>query len=144
MKEVGINVKIQVMERSLWTNVRNCDPKAGYPTAKPDCDFGQIVETAPSYENMDFGKMVTREMDCNSSYGRVCDRDRIQPLIAPAMAATGEERQRRMQELADIMKNDVERLTLMDTFVIYGMSKDVVWEPRPDQAVRGSTMSFAR
>jgi hypothetical protein len=88
--------------------------------------------------------MVIREMDCNSSFGRVCDRERIQPLIEPALAATGEERRRRMEELANIMKDDVQRMTLMDTFVIYGMVEDLKWEPRPDQVVRGSTMSFAQ
>jgi hypothetical protein len=57
---------------------------------------------------------------------------------------TGEERRRRMEELANIMKEDVQRMTFMDTFVIYGMVEDPKWEPRPDQAVRGSTMSFAQ
>jgi peptide/nickel transport system substrate-binding protein len=144
LNEVGIKTKIEVLERSVWTNMRNCNPKEGFPDKKPDCDFGDIVETAPSYENMDFSKMVTREMDCDSSYGRVCDREKIQPLIEPALSATGEDRRRRMEELANIMKEDVQRMTLMDTFVIYGMSQDLIWEPRPDQAVRGSTMSFAR
>jgi peptide/nickel transport system substrate-binding protein len=144
LEQVGINVKVEILERSVWTTMRNCNPKEGYPEKKPDCDFGQIVETAPSYENLDFSKMVTREMDCNSSFGRVCDRERIQPLIEPALSATGEERRRRMEELANIMKEDVQRMTLMDTFVIYGMVEDLKWEPRPDQAVRGSTMSFAQ
>jgi hypothetical protein len=67
----------------------------------------------------------------DSSFGRVFDRERIQPLIEPALSATGEERQRRMEELANIMKDDVQRMTLMDTFVIYGMVEDLKWEPRP-------------
>jgi hypothetical protein len=74
----------------------------------------------------------------DSSFGRVCDRERIQPLIELALSATSEERRRRMEELANIMKEDVQRMTLMDTFVIYGMVEDLKWEPRPDQAVLGA------
>jgi len=62
--------------------------------------------------------------------------------MAPALAASGEKRQRWLGALADRAHDDVLFLPMFDLTVFYAVDTKLNWEPRFDRRVRISTMWF--
>jgi hypothetical protein len=60
------------------------------------------------------------------------------------LAASGEERQRRLAALADRIHDDVLLLSLFEPPVIYGVDSKLNWTPRFDMRVRVNTMWFSK
>jgi hypothetical protein len=65
------------------------------------------MENEPSNETLDFGRQANWYMSCTFVRSTVCDPSPsgIQEMLPPAVSAAGDERQMRMQQLADIMHN---------------------------------------
>ena len=94
---------------------------------------------------MDFGRLARFYLSCESIRSLVCDPSPggIQDQIAAALAASGEERQQRLEVLADKFHDDVLFISLFDLPLIYAVDPKLNWEPRLDFMVRVSGMSFS-
>jgi hypothetical protein len=123
----------------------NADFQAAIDKGSADCPYGDLIENEPSNETLDFGRQLSYYMSCASIRSLVCDPSPggIQEKIGPALAASGEDRQRRMQALADIFHDEVLMITLFDLPVIYAVDPKLNWKPRLDPAVRVSAMWFS-
>ena len=154
---VGIDGKVEVTERSLWTSIRNCGvgnavSEAGEITAQnlaeppTNCagssGTGHLIEFTPEWPSLDFGRPAGRLLNCYYFQSRVCEAG-LQELLEEARAATLEEgRADLLEQLADRMKEDVLFLGVFQAFEIHGMHEDLVFRPRPDQRLRVAEMSW--
>ena len=84
-------------------------------------------------------------MSCTSIRSLVCDPSEggIQDQINPALSSSGQERQDRLEALADRFREDVLLIPLFDLPVFYGVDPKLNWEPRLDPNVRVSGMWFS-
>ena len=173
LNEVGINFEFQIVEPSIRSARTKCgigkavleviadsgrDPETTEPTrddiaAAIDkggaaCDGTQgiqMVGNQPSNETLDFGRQLRYYMSCTSIRSHVCDPSEggIQDQIDGALAASGDERQQKLQVLADRFREDVFFLPLFDLPVIYAVDPKINWEPRLDPTIRVSTIWFS-
>ncbi len=170
LQDVGMNVTIELVEASIRSERTQCgvgkatqevlaasgrNPEVDTPTnadfqaaidkGSADCPYGDLIENEPSNETLDFGRQLNYYMSCASIRSLVCDPSPggIQDQIAAALAASGEDRQQRLQALADIFHDDVLMITLFDLPVIYAVDPKLNWKPRLDPVVRVSAMWFS-
>jgi peptide/nickel transport system substrate-binding protein len=168
--DVGINAEIQIIEPSIRSERTQCgigkatqeiltasgrnpevdkpanaDFQAALDKGTADCYYGDLMGNQPSNETLDFGRQMNYYMNCNSIRSLVCDPSPggIQDQIAAALAASGEERQQKMEVLADRFHDDVMMITLFDLPVIYAVDPKLNWQPRLDPVVRVSAMWFS-
>jgi peptide/nickel transport system substrate-binding protein len=172
MSAVGINAVINVVEPAIWNEGRQCaigkavnevleaqgkDPSVAKPTLADmqaaldkggaNCPTSDMVENAGlSSETLDFGRNATNYLNCVRPASYVCDPSPggLQEQLGPALAASGEERQRRLAALADRIHDDVLLLSLFEPPVIYGVDSKLNWTPRFDMRVRVNTMWFSK
>ncbi len=170
LNEVGINAEITVLEPSVRNELRNCaigkaisevlvdrglDPQAAKPTLEDmqaaldkggaNCPTGHILSAGGfSNETLDFGRQATRYLNC-AARSFVCDPSEggLQGKLVPALSASGDERQRLLEELADRVHDDVLLLPMFDLPVFYAVDPKLEWEPRFDRRIRISTMWFS-
>jgi peptide/nickel transport system substrate-binding protein len=169
LEEVGMNVEINVVEVSVWRTMRACgigaalnevlqasgrDPAKDVPTREDmqtavnsggaSCPVGDMMDDEPSNETLDFARQANYYMNCTRLQSLFCDPypGGVQDKLGPALAASGEERQRLLQELADIHHDQIPHLPGFETPVIYAVNPKLVWEPRFDRRVRASAMWF--
>ena len=168
--DVGMNVEMQIIEPSIRSERTRCgvgkatqeilaasgrNPEVDKPTnadfqaavdkGSADCYYGDLMGNQPSNETLDFGRQMNYYMNCSSIRSLVCDPSPggIQDQIAKALAASGEERRRLMEALADRFHDDVFMITLFDLPVIYAVDPKLNWKPRLDPVVRVSAMWFS-
>ncbi|MBI4338620.1 MAG: hypothetical protein HY680_01560 [Chloroflexi bacterium] len=135
-RDVGIKARVSVDESGVWSTFletgalkANSDPNAPLPGA-PD-----VIIQNPSDSLLDIPSFVRRQISCKSSRSRFCDPVTIEPLLTKALAATGEERVRLSQELGKWWYENVPTLMIYELTVVYGLNKDLEYEPRPDGLV---------
>ena len=170
LTEVGINVDFQVVESSIRSAMTKCgagkalqeimeangrDLATQAPTREElqaavdsngaSCPTGDLIGNQPSNETLDFGRQLRYYMSCTSIRSLVCDPSEggIQDQITPALEASGQERQDRLEALANKFREDVLFIPLFDLPVFYAVDPDLNWEPRLDPNVRVSTMWFS-
>lgn len=170
MENVGINAEVNIVDPAIRQEMRECgigaavnkvveekgeDPDTYEPTledmrvalqAGPACPAGDLLGAGGfSSETLDFGRQVVNYLNCNRVFSYYCDPSPggVQTKIAPALAASGEERERLMVELADLAHEDVIFLPLFDLPVFYAVDPKLNWEPRFDRRVRVNTMWFS-
>ena len=108
------------------------------------CATGELIENEPSNETLDFGRQLTFYLNCAKAQSPFCDPSPggIQEQLAPALAASGEERRRLLEGLADFVHEQALWLTPFDLPVIYAVDPKLVWEPRFDRRIRINGMYF--
>jgi peptide/nickel transport system substrate-binding protein len=170
MEEVGINAEIEIVEAAIRTERTGCgiglavnevlqaagkDPNVVKPTREDfqaaidkgsaNCPCGNLIENEPSNETLDFGRQANFYLSCVYPRSLVCDPTPggLQDQIDAAMAASGEERQQKMEALADRLHDDVLFIPTFDLPVIYAVDPKLNWETRFDGRVRASTMWFS-
>ncbi len=170
LKEVGINFEFQIVEPSIRSARSRCgvgkallevieesgrdpettdatlaDMQAALDKGGASCEGFDMLGNQPSNETLDFGRQLQYYMNCTSVRSHVCDPNPggIQEQIADALASSGEERQRRLEALADQFHEDVLFISLFDLPVIYAVNPKVNWEPRLDPNVRVSGIWFS-
>ena len=149
-QNVGINTKITVIDFNRWLEIwrsgaGSCeDPlKALEQGPCPGAHISRsILMMAPTNTSLDFARHLRYYINCESVVAVKCDPEVWQPLVAPALSAVGEERKKVMEELATKFHDDVMDIGFFDIPVVWGMSEDLVWEPRFDARIRSNTMSF--
>ena len=108
------------------------------------CATAELIENEPSNETLDFGRQLTFYLNCAKAQSPFCDPSPggIQEQLAPALAASGEERRRLLEGLADFVHEQALWLTPFDLPVIYAVDPKLVWEPRFDRRIRINSMYF--
>ena len=169
--QIGMNVDFKIVEPSIRRELTRCgigkatqeilkasgrDPsvdkltnedfQAALDKGGADCPTGDLIGNQPSNETLDFGRQLRYYMSCDSGRSLVCDPSPggIQDQIAEALASSGEERQQRLEVLADKFHDDVLFISLFDLPVIYAVNAKLNWEARLDPSVRVSTMWFTK
>jgi peptide/nickel transport system substrate-binding protein len=168
--QVGIQVDVQIMEPKMFTDRRNCRigkavaevldqrGRAGVDTSQAtreeyqaaldkggaSCPAGDLFFNAPSNETLDFGRQANNYLNCARPVSTNCDPSPggFQDQLGPALAASGEERRRLLQVMADRVHDDVLWLAAFDLPVFYAANPKLHWTPRFDRRVRASTMWF--
>ncbi len=170
LTEVGMNFEFQIVEPSIRSSRSRCgvgqavldvieasgrdpqttdatreDMQAALAKGGSSCQGIEMLGNQPSNETLDFGRQIRYYMNCTSQRSGVCDPSPggIQDQIDAALAASGEERQQRLEVMADKFHEDVLFLPLFDLPVIYAVDPKVNWKPRLDPNVRVSAIWFS-
>ncbi|MYC29952.1 MAG: hypothetical protein F4X65_07685 [Chloroflexi bacterium] len=169
LNDVGINFEFQIVEPSIRSARSKCavgkalldiieesgrDPETTEATREDmvaavdkghaSCEGFHMIGNQPSNETLDFGRQVRYYMNCTSTRSSVCDPapGGIQDQIDEALASSGQERQDRLEVLADRFRDEVFMLPLFDLPVVYAVNPKLQWTPRLDPAIRVSGMWF--
>ena len=149
-QSVGINTKITVIDFNRWLEIWRsgsgaCEDPLNALEQGP-CPGAHISRSilmmAPTNTSLDFARHLRYYINCESVVAVKCDPEGWQPKVAPALAAVGEERKQIMEELATKFHDDVMDIGFFDIPIVWGMSENLVWEPRFDARIRSNTMSF--
>ncbi len=170
LAQVGVQVDIQIMEPKMFTDRRNCrsgkavaevlaakgrsvdtsqatreEFQAALDKGGASCPAGDLFFNAPSNETLDFGRQANNYLNCARPVSTNCDPSPggFQDQLVPALAASGAERQRLLQAMADRVHDDVLWLAAFDLPVFYGINPKLNWTPRFDRRVRINTMWFS-
>jgi peptide/nickel transport system substrate-binding protein len=170
MADVGMNVEIDIVEASIRRERTGCgigqavnevlvasgrDPNVDKPTREDfqaaigkggaNCPYGDLTENEPSNETLDFGRQANFYMSCVFPRSLVCDPSPggLEDQIAEALTASGQDRQDKLEILADRMHDDVLFIPTFDLPVIYAVDPKLNWDTRFDGRVRASTMWFS-
>ena len=122
----------------------NADFQAAVDAGGASCPTGDLIGNQPSNESLDFGRQVRFYMNCQGIRSLICDPSPggIQDQIAPALSASGDERRRLLEALADRFHEDVLFISLFDLPVFFAVDPKINWEPRLDPTVRVNGMWF--
>ena len=109
------------------------------------CATAELIENEPSNETLDFGRQITYYLNCSKAQSPFCDPSPggIQEQLAPALAASGDERKQLLEGLADFVHEQALWLTPFDLPVIYAVNPKLNWEPRFDRRIRINSMTFS-
>lgn len=153
--DVGINGELEVVERSIWTERRNCGlgnttnqegveitPELLHQPPEGCADPGHLVETATEWTTLDFQYPAARGTDCYALLSRVCIPEYQELLEAAKSTPEGPERTDLLSQIADRMKEEVLFIAFYQSFEIHGMQENVEYEPRPDNRVRPANIRF--
>jgi peptide/nickel transport system substrate-binding protein len=170
LEDVGMNVEIQIVEAAERSTRTGCGigkavnevleasgrvPGTDMPTREDfqaaidkggsNCLYGDLIENEPSNETLDLGRQANYYMSCVFPRSLVCDPSPggFQDQIAEALAASGQERQDKMEKLGDALHDEVLFVPFFDLPVIYAVDPKLNWDTRFDGRVRASTMWFS-
>jgi ABC-type transport system substrate-binding protein len=150
--QAGINVKINIVEPSVWTKYHKAGPAvaykealaegktheeavnivhAGEPPADPGASPG-LVYFAPGGEYFDFGRQINYYMNCTSVRSSNCDAD-SHTLGQQALAAGGEERRRLMEEVYEIFTDRLYQIPVMEIVSVWRVNKDLDYTNMPGE-----------
>ena len=122
-----------------FKNTLDCegrDPPGPYFTSS------HAYEVATSNEILDQQRFNNSRMNCSSRTSRVC-RAALQKQAAEANATpAGPERRKAMEAMLDIAYDEVFFIPFFQVEYVYGLSKDMEWEPYYAPRLRGNTMRF--
>jgi peptide/nickel transport system substrate-binding protein len=168
MSQVGITAEINVVESAVRQERTSCgvgntlnqvlldsgrNPDQDTPTREDFqqaiergalCPRGDLMENEPSNETLDFGRQANWYMNCTFVRSMVCDPSPggIQEMLPLAVSAGGAERQKRMQELADIMHNDSLFIFAFKLPLVYAKDPKLEFHPRFDGRIRVNHLWF--
>jgi len=148
--QAGINVKINIVEPSVWTKYHKAGPAvaykealaagqtheeavatvhAGEPPADPGASPG-LVYFAPGGEYFDFGRQINYYMNCTSVRSSNCDAD-SHTLGQKALAAGGDERRKLMEEVYEVFTDRLYQIPVMEIVAVWGVNKDLDYTNMP-------------
>jgi peptide/nickel transport system substrate-binding protein len=99
-------------------------------------------EIATSDEILDMQRQGNARMGCFGRSSRVCYPDLMKKIDIASATPAGPERTRLFTEVADIGYQEVYFIPFFAVQMVYGLGKDVDWEPMYAPRFRGSTMKF--
>ncbi len=155
-KDVGVTTEFFALELSKYTEIRssgcgNYTKEPGYAQAL-DCaqrgpaapfrSTSHIFTTATSNEILDMQTQGNRRLGCFNINSRVCYADLQKKIDTASATPTGPERTRLMTEVADIAYDEVYFIPFFHNQLVYGLAKNLDWEPLYSPRVRVNTMKF--
>ena len=153
MADAGFNVRVEEVNRSRWLEIRDTGPgqyrensleAANLLPPPPTNASPHIYQDLFSIGTLDYGTTALQALSCRSITSKVCQASSLEPKIERVSVAEGEERKRLLEELATIAHDQVYYVPLYDNIQVYGMSRELVWQPRFDGRIRLNTMRFVR
>ncbi len=155
--QVGVNAKLQVLELARYTDIRSSGcgkftKEPGYaekldcasrPPPGPNFATSHAITTSTSNEALDMSVQATRRMGCFNVNSRVCYPELQRKIEAAVATSSGPERTLKMEEIANIAHDEVYFLPFFHNQLVYGVSKNLVWEPLYAPRLRVNTMRFA-
>jgi ABC-type transport system substrate-binding protein len=160
--EVGINAELRVVEAGVRSGISrsNCGHKVSREDfmaaagelledkcrtlgpGTPNFASMHLTESATSTESLDFSRQATLRNSCYSRSSGVCEQA-LQEMAEIASATdTGPLRTERMVEIANHVRDHFHFVPNFQNVVIYGLSKDLQWDPYYAPRIRPNTMSF--
>ena len=153
MADAGFNVRVEEVSRGRWLEIRDTGPgqyrekpleAANLSPPPPTRASTHIYQDLFSIVTLDYGTTALQALSCRSITSKVCQPSSLEPKIERVAVAEGEERKRLLEELATIAHDQVYYVPLYDNIQVYGMSRELVWQPRFDGRIRLNTMRFVR
>ena len=157
-RELGVNAEVVVLEPSRARDARRSGCGALQPELQLDCvnqdppgvgSSTHYYETATSNETLDMQRQLLLRASCHSVNSRVCNLvpgpggTTFQESIADAVGTPlGPDRQRKMEALAQIIRDEYWFLPFFVSVQVYGLAHNLDWEPRYDSRIRLNTMRF--
>jgi peptide/nickel transport system substrate-binding protein len=155
-REVGINAKLVILESAKWNDFHRTGPgkygkdaldAANRPPPAPANSSPQILSgsTMGSPDTRELGRNFNFYLSCYTDRAKVCEPNRLQPMIEAALAASGEDRRQKLEAIAQIVHDEVLVIPLFDTITVWGMAKNLEWQPRlVDESIRVNTMKWTK
>lgn len=161
-QEVGISAELQVIESGVRAGISrsNCGHKVSRDDfmaaagalledkcrtlgpGEPTFASMQLTESATSTESLDYSRQATLRNNCYSRSSGVCEQ-KLQEMAEEASATdTGPLRTERMVAIADHVREHFHFVVNFQNVVVYGLSKDLQWDPYYAPRIRPNTMSF--
>ncbi len=149
-QQAGLNIKINIVESSIWNKYHKAGPAhiysaaidegksheeavelvhAGEPPADPGVSPG-LVYFAPGGEYFDFGRQIKFYMNCASVRSSNCDAD-THNLGQKAIAASGDERRELMEQVYDVFTDRLYQIPVMEIVSVWGVNKDLDFTNMP-------------
>ncbi len=155
-KDVGVTTEFFALELSKYTDIRSsgCGKftnVAGYKEAldcasrvppPPHSASSHIYTTATSNEILDMSTQGNRRLGCFNVNSRVCYPDLQKKIDIASATPVGPERTRLLTEIADIAYDEVYFIPFFHNQMVYGMAKNLDWDPLYSPRLRVNTMKF--
>jgi peptide/nickel transport system substrate-binding protein len=164
LREVGINADLLVLESSVWN--KNARSNCGHQRTReeilaatgadlhekcrnlgpgaPNFSSMNLSLSATSTESLDFSRQAILRNSCFSRSSGVCFSD-LEKMIEEANATdTGPLREQRLRAIADRVHNEFYFVPNFLVVSVYGLSKNLEWEPTYAPRVRANTMRFTK
>lgn len=155
-KAVGVTSKLVVVERNKYRDMTSSgcgrfSKEPGYeaaldcssrPPPAPFLGTAHSTVTTTSNEMLDHQVQAERRMGCFSVTTRVCFPEVQRKLDIAKATPEGPERTRLMTELADIAHDEFYFIPYIQVQLVYGLAKNLEWEPLYSPRVRINTMKF--
>ena len=149
-QEAGINVKLNVVEGSVWRDRHLTGPAIAYDaalksgatpedaaaavhaSAPPEPSFASpgLIAFAPGGEYFDFGRQINFYMSCEANRSKNCQAD-WHEFGQKAISASGDERRQMMEEAYGIFSENLLQLPLMEIVSVWGVNKDLEFVNMP-------------
>jgi peptide/nickel transport system substrate-binding protein len=154
--DVGVANEFHALELARYTDIRSsgCGKftnVAGYKEAM-DCAqrtppgpfnaSSHVYTTATSNEILDMSTQGNRRLGCFNVNSRVCYPDLQKKIDIASATAVGPDRTRLLTEISDIAYDEVYFIPFFHNQMVYGMSKNLDWEPLYSPRLRVNTMKF--
>jgi peptide/nickel transport system substrate-binding protein len=133
LAEVGIDAQVEVLEWGVYVSKFLEYPKGVAPMYLIGWGAAFLDADQPLYDALHTGEIL----------GRYSNADFDQLIEAARVEMDPDKRYELYQEAQQILKDDPPWLFLWQLKDIYGVSKDVVWEPRTDEFISLLEVSFA-
>ncbi|MSQ05948.1 MAG: hypothetical protein EXR54_03200 [Dehalococcoidia bacterium] len=156
-RAVGVTSKLNTvgdLGKAREMQTASCSKYASEPgfTEKWDCaergphkqfpTSTHAYEISTSDEILDMQRQGNSRMSCLGTSTRVCTADLQKKIDIATATPAGPERTRLMTELGDIAYQEVYFIPFFAVQMVYGLGKDVDWEPMYSPRFRGNTMKF--
>jgi peptide/nickel transport system substrate-binding protein len=149
-EEVGLNVRLNVVENSVWNDRHLTGPATAYDAAlesgatpeeaaqavhessPPGPAFSSpgLINFAPGGEYFDFGRQTNFYMNCASNRSKNCTAEWHQ-MAQRAEAAGGEERRRLLEEVYEEFTVNLLQIPLMEIVSVWGVNQDLEFVNMP-------------
>jgi peptide/nickel transport system substrate-binding protein len=155
-REIGVNAKLVAMETAQHTAVRRsgCGQFSTEPGYADKLDCGarnppgpfnastHYYSTPTSNETLDFSRQGFLRMSCFDFNSRVCVPEVQKKIEAANSTPLGDLRRQRLEELAQIARDEYYFIPFFHVQTVYGAAKNLDWKPRYDPRIRVNTMRF--
>lgn len=163
-QEAGINVKLNVVEGSVWRDRHLTGPAIAFDAAlkggatpeeaaaavhassPPEPSFASpgLISFAPGGEFFDFGRQLNFYMSCEANRSKNCQAD-WQDLGVRANAASGDERRQLMEEAYGVFSENLLQIPLMEIISVWGVNKDLEFVNMPGgRRILVNTISWSK
>jgi peptide/nickel transport system substrate-binding protein len=155
-KEIGVNAKLISWEPAQYAAGRQsgCGQFVGQPGYAEKLDCASRPPPGPfnasthyyavptSNESLDYQRQGILRLSCFGINGRVCDPVLEKKIEVASATPLGDLRKQRMEEIAQIARDEYYFIPFFHNQVVYGAAKNLEWTPRYDPRIRVNTMRF--